>query len=482
MVEVILVVTVLGLLAAVAVPSFRGTTSATAEVKLRSDIAHLNRAVGVYTAEGGRLEGADSAEQVLEHLKSKLGSADARRHVGPVSGRLIDPRLAMRPVSDATAKAGAPRAVWDPVLQRFEITHEGSGIGSFFLDDAQAGLATPEENRQRTAMRYNGGDGWIWEWDDQRGQGAVEPTEFALTPSDPLTPPGGGPLPDPPTDPTGGFHPTPKPLPAPMILPEGGVFSIAQFPTTILITDSGTDARYSALQYRLSDGPWKPYTSGFQIAPGTRVYAKNVSLDPARFTDSAEDTEAYYLHVPLITGTVTPQWANMTGKDNLEQTISNANPADIRATYGIPTESDGSPNGLGFKRTSFISVPPDTDFTVGQIRYYNGTVESGTEASGIDLKLNLQTILPIAQGGSASVKLSLWSSTNTNDPKASADYALLENPRTDFSIRVDGVTYTLKLRFANIKVEEGWTDGTRLHVYEDSWGNADLIGRFESSY
>jgi hypothetical protein len=33
-----------------------------------------------------------------------------------------------------------------------------------------------------------------------------------------------------------------------------------------------------------------------------------------------------------------------------------------------------------------------------------------------------------------------------------------------------------------VDADEGWTDGTKLYVYEDSTGHADLIARFVTSY
>jgi hypothetical protein len=186
--------------------------------------------------------------------------------------------------------------------------------------------------------------------------------------------------------------------------------------------------------------------------------------------------------VSLFSGTLLPDWRDMQGKDNLLKTVDNLLPDHVKATYGKPTEAGAQPNTLEFDRAAFISVPPDTDFKIGGISYYNGTVTAGTEATSINLNLKLLLTNPSIMSGNATAHLSLWSSTNTNNAAQSADYIQVDNPKTDFAVTIDGVTYTLQLRFANIAAVEGWTDGTKLYVFEGSKGHADLIARFVSSY
>jgi hypothetical protein len=235
------------------------------------------------------------------------------------------------------------------------------------------------------------------------------------------------------------------------------------------------------LQYRLNFGTWKKYVTGFSVPSGTRVFARNVSLDPDLYLDSAEDTEIYYQVADVFQGTVVPKWANIKGGNNLVQSLLNLSLDNVKATYGKAV-SGSSSNTLEFQRVGSFTVAPDTDFKLGVISYNNGTVAGGTEASAIDLKLDMFLTKPTLRTGSASIHLTLWSSPNTKDAKESADYAQLENPKTNFTFAFDGVTYTLQLRFANVSVVEGWTDGTRLYVYEGSKGRADLIARFVSSY
>jgi hypothetical protein len=337
-------------------------------------------------------------------------------------------------------------------------------------------------------VQYNGGNGWVWDWQEQSEPAPASPNEFALySPAEsqgPASSSGG---------PPGGFDPGASPpvvetppvptrLPTPTILPLGGAFSVARFPSFIQIGAGGVASGVSVLKYRLDSGPWQPYITSFSVPPGTQVSAKNFTLDPDRYLDSDVDTEVYLKIVDTFAGNVVPEWTDMQGGPNLVKTINNQSADDVKATYGKPTVSGASPNTLNFQRTSSFLVPPDTDFKIGVVSYYNGTVSAGTEASSIDLTLKLGLTKPTLKNGSANVHLSLWSSTNTQNAKESADYAQLDNPKTDFALEVDGVTYTLQLRFANVSVVEGWTDGSKLYVYEGSKGHADLIARFVSSY
>lgn len=487
LVELLVAVSVIALAASIAIPSVGSVRTAVARAKLASDVAILNQAVKLYVAEGGRVDNLTTSDEVIAHLKTRTSAQDVRRHVGPISGRLVDLRLAANTLTASEAMSSAPRAVWNPTLQKFVIATQGAGIGSFYFDDGKADLASAVETRNASSMLYNGANGWVWSWGGNPDPIPLAPTTFALQSPAASGPPstsggpggssGGGGS----TSTSTGSTTLPR-LPAPLILPLGGVFSAAHFPGSILIGSGGADPVISVLQYRLNSGPWQPYMAKFSVTPGTRVFARNVAVDPSRYLDSDEDTEVYYKLIDLFTGTVIPAWDNMTGKQNLVKTLNNLLPDNIKATYGKPTAGTTQPNSLEFKRIGFISVPPDTDFKIGAITYYNGTVSGGTEATAIDLDLNMMLTKPTIRSGTAAAHFSLWSSTNTQDDRVSADYAQLDNPRTDFALAIDGVTYTLQLRFANVSAVEGWTDGTKLYVFEGSQGHADLIARFVSSY
>ncbi len=489
LVEMLATVALIAILAAIVIPNVGSVRTATAQAKLVSDVAVLNRAVKLYIAEGGSLDGITSAQGVIDRLKTKLSNDAARRHVGPVTGSLVDARLAARTMSDADAKSSDARAVWDATNKKFVLSTTGGGVSEFFLDDGKADAGQTVETRTASTLLYNGEKGWVWSSNGSSGgPSALSPVDVDVGSSGTPYVPTGDTAGSGTSTPSGGGSSTPpsseqlKRLPVPAITPGGGVYSAAKFPSTVTVSNGGADPSVSVLQYRIDGGAWQNYVGGFSVKPGSQVSARNVSLDPDRFLDSAEDAEIFLKSVDLFTGTIIPKWTNMIGKQNLVKTIDNSTVTDIKATYGKASNSSNSPNKLDFLRIGFISIAPDTDFKIGDVKYYNGTIVSGTEASSVDLDLNLLLTLPIVKSGTGKARISLWSSPNTSNPKESADYIQLDNPVTDFVVEVGGVTYTLKLRFANVSAVEGWTDGTKLFVYENSTGKADLIARFESSY
>jgi prepilin-type N-terminal cleavage/methylation domain-containing protein len=583
LVEILCVVVVIGMIAGIVLPSIGPVRTSASQTKLSSDVAVLNRAIALYVAEGGSLDGVTNPLEVIERLKTRTSDADTRRHVGPATGRFVDLRLSGKSSTTSPAASGQPRAVWDPTEKKFVLASEGDGISEFYFDDSKAALAAKEETRKPSDLLYNGNDGWVWENGGTSSSplAAMTPTTDSVPPSSgsppstSFTPSSSNPpslpsslntLPPPTITPASGtfeavaFPATatiiknlasgvssravymiihsdntytpwttytaafalaygdtviaynqstdaaryvdsvqtrqtyvrePKTLPAPTLTPPGGTYANVLFPLGVTILPNGAPGgAFSKLKYRVTSragivGAWTNYSLPVVVQTYETLEAKNFGVDPTSYYDSASVTGTYTPQISLVdffTGTVIPKWTDMVGASNLVKTIGNASADDIKATFGQPSDSSSPPNTLEFQRLPLVNIPPDSDFKIGTFSYYNGTVQSGTEASAINLHLDIALTKPGIYAGSANARISLWSSANTSDAKASADYAKLENPKTDFAVVVNGVTYTLQLRFANIKVDEGWTDGTSLFVYEGSNGHADLIGRFVSSY
>jgi prepilin-type N-terminal cleavage/methylation domain-containing protein len=577
LVELLCAVAVIGLIVAVVVPSIGSVRTSASQTKLSSDVAVLNRAIALYVAEGGSLDGVVSPLEVIERLKTKTSDADARRHVGPATGRLVDLRL----TGTSAAAPGSPRAVWDSTLKKFVLASQGNGISAFYFDDTKANTPAQVETRKASSMLYNGNDGWVWAHGiaDATAIGAMTPTTDSVSPSSGSPSPSGFGA----SSSSSSLAPSLSALPPPVITPASGTFEAIAFPASATVSRNGAPTAGSRLIYMIihhdnTYTPWNVYGGGFSLAYGDTVLAYNQSTDKTRYVDSVQTRQIYIrepktLPVPLLTppggifanatfpigvtilsngapggafsrlkyrvtsssgaigawtsyflpvpiktnetleaknfgvdttsyydspaaigtykpkftlvdafsGTVLPKWTDMTGKLNLVQTISNLLPDNVKADFGFPLLGS-PPNSLSFQRLAWNNIPPDADFKIGTFSYYNGTVAANTEATSINLHLDLSLTKPGTQTGSANAHVSLWSSVNSSDGHASADYAQLDNPKTDFAIVVDGVTYTLQLKFANIAVEEGWTDGTRLYVYEGYNGHADLIARFVSSY
>jgi hypothetical protein len=89
-------------------------------------------------------------------------------------------------------------------------------------------------------------------------------------------------------------------LPTPIITPNGGYFSPANFPSRIYIDPNAAPPGYTITEYRLNNtGSWIPYTGPFSVAPNTTVTAVNVSNNTAIYANSSTSSQFYgYVPVP----------------------------------------------------------------------------------------------------------------------------------------------------------------------------------------
>ena len=152
--------------------------------------------------------------------------------------------------------------------------------------------------------------------------------------------------------------------------------------------------------------------------------------------------------------------------------------------WGKASTSSSYPHSsaLWFTPIMGINVGPDESFAIGSIFYRNGTINSGSGASAVDLALTLNFSSPSGIAPISTVFTSdLINSPNTDDPVASADIVSLRNTSAplDFTDAA-GNRYFLELTF---KVDQTTIDGTlstqdEFRVFEGGQGRADLLGRF----
>jgi prepilin-type N-terminal cleavage/methylation domain-containing protein len=201
--EILLTLAIVSLLATMAASNLFTVRATVAHTKLRTDVARLNRIITIYRAEGGSVAGLTDPQAILDKLKTRLTSGDARRHVGLMTGRAVDIRLVVRLQTSSEIDSLSPRAIWNPATEQFDIsTVSGQpGVASFDLDDSLAVRNYGTESRVRSAMLFNGSNGWIWEVGPDRSPGYLVPSVIPLaspapTPQfDPLAPPPSAPPP-----------------------------------------------------------------------------------------------------------------------------------------------------------------------------------------------------------------------------------------------------------------------------------------------
>lgn len=169
-------------------------------------------------------------------------------------------------------------------------------------------------------------------------------------------------------------------------------------------------------------------------------------------------------------------------------TLNPAGPAGSAAfQWGTAAGWSAYPHtsALWFEPLSGVNIAPNQYFNLGYLYYRNGTIQSGTGASSVDLALNLNFTNPSGiTPATTSFTSDLVNSVNTSDPVASADTVSLRNPGSPLDFTdASGNRYYLELTF---KVDQNTLDGTlstpdQFRVFEGKQGRADLLGRFTTT-
>ncbi|MEZ0386395.1 MAG: choice-of-anchor K domain-containing protein [Verrucomicrobium sp.] len=541
LVELLLAIAITSALAAVAVVSLTGTKAAAEQTKLRVDVNKLNSLLSQYVADGGSLTGVTNPQTIIDKLKTVRTNADAKQTAGSLTGRYVDVRLAAKMQTTAEKVSTQPRAVWNATTQRFDIvtTPNTAGVQDFVLDDSLAETLYPTETRNRTAMLYNSANGWVWAYEANRTMPSLlTPVNAALNLQDnvfdPTTPvvvgtTSGGTTSGTTTSGTttsgtttsgtttsGGTTSgtttsgtttsgtttsgtttsgtttgtvTPTVLPKPINQPNGATFSEAAFPTTMTINRNGAPTDGSKLQYRKNGGAWTDYTGAISIVSGDKIESKNVTTNPALYTDSSSDSDTYFKLVASFAGSHTPSWINVAGGSNLKYTTNNTNPENITLSHG-DTRLDlgggtyldaGVENRLDFDRDNFSGVVANTDFNLGEMIILNGTTFNDSEATSATLKLVMNLTSPVTQSGTININFTMVSTPNTSDRLASADTVTAQNPTTSFTVTTGGVTYTLQVRLVSLDTDSGTVSGNTFYIYEGASARAALVGKFVSN-
>lgn len=477
--EILVCVAVLTIVASAAIKMTSSTKTSVQSAKLTSDVQKLNEVVSVYLANGGTITGT-TPQAVLDQLKTVTTTSQAAQNVGVMTGRGVDTRLTAEMQSTSEINSGNARALWDSTNKKFYIsTAAGTqGVSNFTFNNALA--ANPvsyDANRAQSNVTYNASVGWVWAPGAYSPAAFLDPVNQSLLDQEnkynPLLAGSGS---------GGGGGSTPS-LPAPIITPPGGTFFPPQYPGAIFINPNGAPEGTSILKYQLNGGAWIIYNGPFSVPSGTKVTTKSFSTNPEIYADSPAATSGFYALVPSFTGDISARWNPSEGPSGMVSHRYNSNPNDVEETDGTPASGyNTGPNSFDFKRVpTFNGVPPNTDFRLGTLLYHNGTIVSGTGASVLHLHLEITMTSPSIAETGTNVNIQLDNTINTASAAESADYATLVNPTTNYSISVDGVTYTLQVHYGTISVSQGYVSGNTLAVWEGSTGTVDVFGSFVSS-
>ncbi len=133
------------------------------------------------------------------------------------------------------------------------------------------------------------------------------------------------------------------------------------------------------------------------------------------------------------------------------------------------------PSSLNFTG-KFLFTNTGSPFSFGSLSYYNGTTALGTEATGVDLRVALNLMLPSVYQP-FDFGLNLLTTPNSSDAAASADIVEWSSSFSGAAFQYAGIDYTLEFLGFGTITGSGYSSVDRFHVLEGGSASADLLGR-----
>jgi hypothetical protein len=173
-------------------------------------------------------------------------------------------------------------------------------------------------------------------------------------------------------------------------------------------------------------------------------------------------------------GTSSGTFVDPTGGPDLVTTGVNTDTFTWGTGVGTP------PSLLNYTGKVFAGIVPEQSFSIGTLKYFNGTLMAGTEAESVALRTLLEFTAPSGLAQSFDFDFKLINTPNIGNDEDNADKVSLSSlfPTTIFT--VDGVDYTLKLEFGSV-VSGGFSKVNEFSVFEGSTAYADLVGTITAS-
>lgn len=147
-------------------------------------------------------------------------------------------------------------------------------------------------------------------------------------------------------------------------------------------------------------------------------------------------------------------------------------------TWG--TGSGTPASSLTYTGASF-AITTDHVFSLGTLSYFNGTIVGGTEATSVQLRVNVNLVSPSTISSQEfTYPLGLVNSPNTGDPDADADSVLLALPAfpTQEFVAPDQTVYTLEVVGFGTVSGNGFSTINQFFVREGGTASANLLGKF----
>lgn len=455
LIESLVVVAILGIIAAVSILGISSTSKSSNGKKLQSQVSQLNAAVKIYKSSGGDLKDLIDMNEVLIRLKSTAKTDMMNRIIGHRSS-LIDPGLVARYQSDMEAVSADPRAIWATEKERFEVRTSGFNGARGFSNDPEVALIAATEDERRSSLLYAEEDGWVWNYQDFAREDQHGPL-VAVVPSDEIST-------------GGGSTPTAVQLNPPSISLAGGTFDYSEFNLIVYLSNDSNPEGISDILYSIGGSNWTIYSGEpIFVNPNSTLQAYALPHDQLNWFDSVKVTENYYSTF-IIDGIADGDFHNAEGESQMV-----VGGEDNRFTWGTAASGNTDPSWLFFNGNEFLDISPDSRFKLGNLSYYNGTINSNTGADKVDLSIAL-SFAGISEPLDFNFTLDLINSVNvTGDQVASADSVKLNNNLSEVAVTLGGTDYTLKLEFGET-TEFGFSTISEFFVFENAIASGVLYG------
>ncbi|NRB74486.1 MAG: VWA domain-containing protein [Verrucomicrobiales bacterium] len=348
LVEVLIVVSILGIVGSIAVSRISLIHQKAEQTKLEQDVKSINSAVKIYLANGGSFEGITSPQEVLDRMKAGLSGAAQDRFVG-ISGATIDKRLATR--SDASPSGKV--AVWSPDQTRFIIVENlGTGISGFYLDESLQMKTYEMTASRQSILEYSDSPGWIWEFEEGIAPVGNAPTVVATYEMEDSIPP-----------------PIPRRLTPPLFSTAAGPYLETEYPLPIILSNPNDPATW--IMVSVNGEPFVRYESPITL-PGPGTVVAFASGDPTYWISSDDRAGTYTQSppappIPLIPPLIdlsAPQFTDSVSA--ITVTLTNPNLSGSSSVlYSIVPKGQAHPAPAAWKVTSGSLSTRVTDYPDG---------------------------------------------------------------------------------------------------------------------
>ncbi len=188
LVEVLIAVSVLAVIAGLAVSSFGGFKGSVEQQKLANDVNTLNSAISLYIISGGSLDKVTDPIQVIDKLKTVV-DADLEKRMPGSSSSLIDRRLTAITTTSVPTEVFAE---WIPADSQFKVVTNKSPSQSIRIVAFELGTppASVVSEAREPSMKFSKVSKWIWDYQDRALDPRLAPSAIPLSilapPSNPL--------------------------------------------------------------------------------------------------------------------------------------------------------------------------------------------------------------------------------------------------------------------------------------------------------